>query len=56
LTIRVDTEKRKYQKVVDLPEKVDPNSARASYKNGVLEVTLDKLAAGKPSGRQIKVE
>ena len=56
LTIRVDTEKRKYHKVVDLPEKVDPNSAKASYKNGVLEVTLDKLAVRKPSGRQIKVE
>jgi len=56
LTIGVDTEKRKYRKVVDLPEKVDPNSARASYKNGVLEVTLDKLAAEKPSSKHIKVE
>ncbi len=56
LTIRVDTEKRKYYKVVDLPEKVDPNSAKASYKNGVLEVTLNKLVARKPSGRRIRVE
>lgn len=43
LTISVDTPKRKYHKELRLPTKVDSKSARASYKNGVLEVRLKKL-------------
>jgi len=35
LTIFVDTEKRKYRKEVDLPVKVGPKSAKASYQTGV---------------------
>lgn len=56
LTISVDTEKRKYHKVVDLPAKVDPKSAKASYKNGVLEVSLERLKEKKPSGERISIE
>jgi len=33
----------KYSERVELPVKVDPQSARATYKNGVLEVTFKKL-------------
>lgn len=42
LTISVDTPKRKYRKELMLPASIDPKSARASYKNGVLEVRLKK--------------
>jgi len=42
LTISVDTPERKYYKKVKLPCRVDNKSAKASYKNGVLEVTLKK--------------
>jgi len=42
LAISVDTEQRKYHKDVNLPEEVDPDSAKASYRNGVLEVKLKK--------------
>jgi len=42
LIISVDTEKRKYYKRLDLPAEVIPKSAKASYKNGVLEVRLKK--------------
>ena len=38
LTISVDTPERKYYKKVKLPCRVDNKSAKASYKNGVLEV------------------
>ncbi len=55
LTIKVDTEKRKYYKEIELPAQVDPNSAKASYNNGVLEVTLTKKAEEK-KGQRIKVE
>lgn len=33
----------KYSERVELPVKVDPLSARATYKNGVLEVTFKRL-------------
>ncbi|MEM1776413.1 MAG: archaeal heat shock protein Hsp20, partial [Nitrososphaerota archaeon] len=57
LIISVKTPQRKYYKEVELPAKVDPNSAKASYKNGVLEVTLKKKEGVKEEkGVKIKVE
>lgn len=55
LTISVDTPQRKYYRDVELPEKGDPQKARSSYKNGVLEVTMPKKE-GKPKGELIEVE
>lgn len=43
LVISVDTPKRRFHKELRLPAIVDPNSAQASYKNGVLEVRLKKI-------------
>jgi HSP20 family protein len=54
LTISVPGEKRRYHKEVDLPSKVDPDTAKATYKNGVLEVCLNKII--KRQGKQLKVE
>ena len=51
LTISVNTEERKYHKEVHLPSIVYPKEAKASYKNGVLEVTLKKKK--KPEGEPI---
>lgn len=56
LTISVDADKRKYYKEVQLSEKVDPDSATATYKNGVLEVSLKKLDERKPTGKKIGIE
>lgn len=42
LAIRVSTETRPLAMQVDLPAYVDAQSARTSYNNGVLEVTLDR--------------
>jgi len=55
LTISVDTEDRKYHKELELPVEVDPDSTTASYKNGVLEVTLNRRRS-RPAGRKIKVD
>jgi len=52
LIISASNEDRKYYKEVDLPAKVDPSSAKATYKNGVLEVKLKKV--GK-EGKGIKI-
>ena len=55
LTIKVDTPNRKYYKEVELPAEVDPKSAKSTYKNGVLEVSLKKISP-KPKGEPIKIE
>ena len=42
LEINVDSPKRKYHKVIDLPCSVKTKSTKATYKNGVLDIVLDK--------------
>ena len=42
MVIAVDSTKRRYYKDIALPAKVDPDSAKATYKNGILEITLKK--------------
>lgn len=51
--IRTDDEK-KFYKMIDLDSAVDPDSAKASYKNGVLTVELAKKEARK--GKEVKVD
>ncbi|NND86503.1 MAG: Hsp20/alpha crystallin family protein [Nitrosopumilus sp.] len=46
---------RKYSTKIPLKYKVDENSAKAKYTNGVLELTLS-LAEEKPKGRLVSVE
>lgn len=55
LVIQATGEDRKYYKEIELPTKVDEKSAKASYKNGVLEVTLKKVKT-EEQGTEIKVE
>jgi len=54
LVIKASGEERKYYKEVDLPCPVDPDSAKAAYRNGILDVKLKKRA--KPEGRRVKIE
>jgi HSP20 family protein len=56
LIISVDTPQRRYYKEVKLPARVKPDTAKASYKNGVLEVKLEKVEKGKERGARIVVE
>ncbi|MCX8201182.1 MAG: Hsp20/alpha crystallin family protein, partial [Candidatus Caldarchaeum sp.] len=56
LTVKVDTEERKYYKEVELPAEVLTSGVKAVYNNGVLEVVLPKKEAGKTKGEKIKVE
>ncbi|MET1125191.1 MAG: archaeal heat shock protein Hsp20 [Archaeoglobaceae archaeon] len=55
LEIRAEGENRRYYEVVELPAEVDPDSARARYNNGVLEVILKKKHP-KKTGKKIQVE
>jgi HSP20 family protein len=56
VTISVDTPQRKYYKEVGLPSKVETKSAKSSYKNGVLEITIKKRKEEKPKGDVIEIE
>lgn len=55
LEISVDNERRKYHKRVKLPAKVDPKTTKATYNNGILDVTVQKRTPGK-AGVRIAVE
>ena len=56
--VKIDAEqdKKKYHSQVPLRIKVDENSVKASYKNGILEVTLKVLEEEKPMGKKVEVE
>ena len=56
LTLSVDTPQRKYYKQVKLPTNVDLKSAKSTYKNGVLEVTLTKKKPETPKGELLDIE
>jgi HSP20 family protein len=56
LTISVDTPDHKYYKEIKLPTEVDPRDSKSSYKNGVLEVTLQKTKKRKTKGEPIEIE
>ena len=47
---------RKYHEVIDLPAETDIETARSTYKNGILEITFNKKQKTKPEGKQIKIE
>lgn len=53
VTIRVE-KGRRYAKTIDLPAKVVPSSAKATYKNGVLDVTLKK--ADDSPGHKVSIQ
>jgi HSP20 family protein len=50
LEIKVDSPKRKYHKRIDLPCNVKTKSTKATYKNGILDIVLDKKEKKKDSG------
>ncbi|MGQ4832874.1 MAG: archaeal heat shock protein Hsp20 [Candidatus Asgardarchaeia archaeon] len=46
-----------YYKKIDLPAEVDPNNAKSTYKNGILEIVLPKLKKEKSNEEtKIKIE
>ena len=42
LEVRSDDPQRKYHEVIDLPPEADVETARSTYKNGILEIVFDK--------------
>jgi len=57
LEINVKAPQRKYHKIVDLPSKVKPKTTKATYKNGVLDIVLEKKDKKKnDSGYKVSIE
>ncbi len=56
VTIKAHSEERKYHKIVDLPTEVDPETAKANYRNGVLEVKIKKKKEPGDKGFKVKIE
>jgi HSP20 family protein len=54
----VNTQDRKYHKNLELPCEVKPDSSKASYKNGVLEVRIRKaeVKKGEKRGFNVKID
>jgi len=55
LTISVDNQGRKYYKELEFPAEVDQNTARSTYRNGVLEIVFKKKRRD-DKGTQLKIE
>ena len=51
-----DTSQRKYRRVVELPEETELETARSTYRNGILEITFSKKESPKQRGKQINIE
>ena len=56
--VNIDAERgdKKYHVKVPIEQKVDENSVKASYKNGILEIIFKQLAEEKPKGKTVEVE
>jgi len=54
LEISVDTPKRKYHKHIELPCDVKPKTTKATYKNGILDVSIKRKKKKKP-GEEYRV-
>lgn len=55
ITIESVTGQARYHKKVDLPEAVDPKTAKSTYKNGILEVSFKRKGKG-GAGVSINIE
>lgn len=55
IEVKAETETRRYHQRIPLEMEIDPESARATYNNGVLEIKA-RLKEPLKEGRRIKVE
>lgn len=56
LAIDVQVPEKEFSTEVELPCSVQSSSTKASYRNGVLEVVMDKAAPRKRKGTKVRVE
>ena len=56
LTIKVDTPNRKYNKEFSLPCEVKPDKIKATYKNGILDITIKRKKSKEKKGKRIDIK
>jgi HSP20 family protein len=54
--VTTNNPQRKYHKTIDLPKEANPQTAKSTYQNGILEITFGKKENTKPKGKEIKIE
>jgi HSP20 family protein len=54
--VKSDDQHRKYHEVIKLPPEADIETARSTYKNGILEIIFTKKGESKSAGKDIKIE
>jgi len=54
--LSAEHDKKKYHVKVPLQYRIDENSAKASYKNGILQIIFKLLEEEKPKGKKVEVE
>lgn len=55
LTVRVETASRKYRKSVELPAPVKPETTEATYKNGILDITVKRAEGRSEEGHRVNI-
>ncbi|HET6405251.1 MAG TPA: archaeal heat shock protein Hsp20 [Candidatus Thermoplasmatota archaeon] len=56
IAVRVDKGQRRYHKVIRLPCKVQPNTAKATFKNSILDVTIQRQNGRTDTGHTVHIE
>ena len=56
LTVSVDTADRKYFKKLDMPVRVNHETAKSKYRNGVLEITIKKTENKEMKAESIEIQ
>ena len=54
--LSAEHDEKKYHVKVPVQHKVDENSAKASYKNGILQIIFKLVEEEKPTGKKVEVE
>ncbi len=56
IVVEASNHDRKYRKEIELPVEVDIDTAKATYRNGVLEIKIKKKGVREEKGKIIEVE
>lgn len=56
VTVQVEKGARRYRKQIRLPCKVVPSTAKATFKNSILDVTIERQEAGRDTGHTVSIE